>query len=104
MAFPDLTPGLHSAVFSVFGEPVVVNGVTATGVFTAAHEAVDVSAGVPVSSTQPVLEMREQDMPEGIEEGDAVTVRGVSYVVADVRPDGYGVLKLLLHKASKHDG
>jgi len=103
MVFADLTPGLHSVVFGTFGEPVVVNGVKTTGIFMAAYESVDVSAGVPVSSVQPVLELREKDAP-GVEEGDAVTVRGVFYVVADVQADGHGVLKLFLHKAGNHGG
>jgi hypothetical protein len=103
MAFADLTVGLHSAVFGTFGEPVVVNGVPATGVFMAAHESVDVSTGTPVSTVQPVLEVKERDFPDGIEEGDVVNVRCVSYVVADVRPDGHGVLKLFLHKAHHDD-
>ena len=103
MAFADLTTGLHSAVFCIFVEPVVVNGVSATGVFMAAHESVDVSTGMPVSTVQPVLEVKERDFPVGIEEGDAVNVRCVSYVVADVQPDGHGVLKLFLHRRN-HDG
>jgi len=102
MVFADLTPGLHSAVFRSFGEPVVVNGVAVTGIFMVAHESVDVSTGVPVSTVQPVLELREKDA-SGVEEGDAVVVRGVSYVAVDVRPDGYGVLKLFLHKVGSHD-
>ncbi|WP_298034809.1 hypothetical protein [uncultured Desulfovibrio sp.] len=102
MAFADLTTGLHAAVFGTFGEPVVVNGIPATGVFMAAHESVDVSTGTPVSTVQPVLEVKERDCPD-VEEGDAVNVRGVAYVVADVRPDGHGILKLFLHRTN-HDG
>ena len=104
MVFADLTPCLHTAVFGTFGEPVVVNGVKATGIFMAVYESVDVSTGVPISSARPALEVTERDLPDGVEEGDAVTVRGVSYVVADVQPDGHGMLKLFLHKAGNHDG
>ena len=68
----------------------------------AAHEAVDASTGVPVSTVQPVLELQEQDVPGGLEEGDAVMIRGISYVVADVRPDGHSILKLFLHKADNY--
>ena len=31
-------------------------------------------------------------------EGDAVTVQGQLYLIVEVRPDGHGFLKLLLHK------
>lgn len=103
MAFADLTMGLHAAVFGTFGEPVVVNGVPATGIFMAAHESVDVSTGIPVSAVQPVLEVKERDLPDGVDEGDTVNVRCVSYVVADVQPDGHGVLKLFLHRMNHDD-
>jgi len=102
MSYKKLTAGMYATVFDVFGEPVSVNGVAATGIFKAEYEAVDVSTGVPVSTVQPVLELREQDA-RGVEEGDMVVANGMAYVVADVRPDGYGVLKLFLHKASNHD-
>jgi len=101
MSYTDLTADMYAAVFGTFGEPVVVNGVAATGIFKVAYESVDVSTGVPVASVQPVLELREKEAPD-VEEGDAVAVRGMSYVVADVHPDGYGVLKLFLHKAGTH--
>jgi hypothetical protein len=103
MAFADLTLGVHAAVFGIFGEPVVVNGVPATGIFMAAHESVDVSTGISVSTVQPMLEVRECDFPNGVEKGDAVNVRCVAYVVADVQPDGHGVLKLFLHRTRHED-
>lgn len=101
MSFAVLTRQLHTTVFDTFGEPVIVNGIPMTGIFMAAHEAVDVSTETPVSTVQPVLEVRTKDLPDGVEESDSVEVRGLSYVVADVQPDGYGILKLLLHKV-KH--
>ena len=69
-----------------------------TGVFTAAHQDVDASTGVPVSMVQPVLEVRQTDLPATPTEGDAVTVQGVLYLIVEVRPDGHGFLKLMLHK------
>jgi hypothetical protein len=102
MSFADLANGMHGAVFGSIGEPVYMNGIAVTGIFKAEHESVDVSTGVPVSSVQPVLEIREKDAP-GVEEGDSVVARGIPYVVTDVRPDGHDVLKLFLHKAGSHD-
>jgi hypothetical protein len=99
MSFADLTKTMHGAVFGSIGEPVVVNGTAVTGIFKADYEALDVSSGVPVSTVQPVLEVREYELLDGVEEGDAVVVQGKTYVVADVRPDGHGVLKLFLHKS-----
>lgn len=77
---------------------------TVTGLFKADHEAVDARAGVPVSSVQPVLELRACDVPGGVDEGDAVQVQGRCYRVTDVRPDGHGTLKLLLHAVGARHG
>ena len=46
----------------------------------------------------PVLEVRQTDLPAIPTEGDAVTVQGVLYLIVEVRPDGHGFLKLMLHK------
>ena len=74
-----------------------------TGIFKADADAVDVSAGGPVSTVQPVLELREADMSASVEEGDAVIVQQRRYSIVDVRPDGHGVLKLLLHQEQFHE-
>ena len=102
--FSDLTKALSSAVLTTFGEPVVFHiegqaeALQGCGVFTAMHQDVDASTGVPVSMVQPVLEVRQTDLPVIPTEGDAVTVQGVLYLIVDVRPDGHGFLKLMLHK------
>lgn len=102
--FADLTRQMSATVLATFGEPVVfhIEGLAApidgTGVFTAAHQDVDASTGVPVSMVQPVLEVRQSDLPATPTDGDAVTVQGVLYLIVEVRPDGHGFLKLILHK------
>ena len=102
--FGDLTRAMSSIVLTTFGEPVVFHlegqaaPIDGTGVFTAIHQDVDASTGVPVSSVQPVLEVRQVDLPATPTEGDAVTVQGVLYLIVEVRPDGHGFLKLMLHK------
>ena len=102
--FGDLTRAMSAIVLTTFGEPVVFHlegqaaPIDGTGVFTAIHQDVDASTGVPVSMVQPVLEVRQADLPATPTEGDAVTVQGVLYLIVDVRPDGHGFLKLMLHK------
>ena len=102
--FGEMTKALSAIVLTTFGEPVVFHlegqgmPIDSTGVFTAQHQAVDASTGVAVSTVQPVLEVRQADLPALPTEGDAVTVQGVLYLIVDVRPDGHGFLKLMLHK------
>ena len=107
--FGDLTRAMSSIVLTTFGEPVVFHlegqpqALAGRGVFTAAHQEVDASTGVPVSMVQPVLEVRQADLPATPTEGDAVTVQGVLYLIVEVRPDGHGFLKLMLHKGGGHE-
>ena len=102
--FGEMTQALSAIVLTTFGEPVVfhLEGQTApiesTGVFTAMHQAIDASTGVAVSTVQPLLEVVAANLPGPLTEGDAVMVRGVLYLIVDVRPDGHGFLKLMLHK------
>ena len=100
----EMTKALSAIVLTTFGEPVVFHiegqpqALAGRGVFTAMHQEVDANTGVPVSSVQPVLEVRQVDLPATPTEGDAVTVQGVLYLIVEVRPDGHGSLKLMLHK------
>lgn len=104
--FSDLTRAMSSVVLNAFGEPVVfrlegrAEALPGRGVFTAAHQEVDARTGVAVSMVQPVLEVRQSDLPDTPTEGDAVTVQGVRYLIVEVRPDGHGFLKLMLHKGA----
>jgi len=95
---------VSSAVLATFAEPVelFLEGQAAPavvrGIFVPAHQEVDVRTGVPVASVQPVLEVWAEHLPATPTEGDAVVVRGVRYTIVEVRPDGIGFLKLMLHK------
>lgn len=107
--FGDLTQAMSAIVLTTFGEPVVFHlegqaeALPGRGVFSAAYQEVDASTGVPVSMAQPVLEVRQADLPATPTEGDAVTVQGVLYLIVEVRPDGHGFLKLMLHKGGGHE-
>ncbi len=108
--FGDLTRAMSAIVLTTFGEPVVFHlegqaeALPGRGVFTAAHQELDASTGVPVSMVQPVLEVRQADLPVTPTEGDAVTVQGVLYLIVEVRPDGHGFLKLMLHRGAQGGG
>lgn len=58
--------------------------------------------GVPgVTTRKPELDVRAAQLPAGITpaQGDQVVVRGVTYTVSDVRPDGMGLYTLGLNEA-----
>lgn len=105
MSFAKLTRHMAVVVFGILGEPVTLlpedaDPFVVTGLFKADHEEIDVSTGIPISSVQPVLEVRALDAGD-IEEGDRAEVQGVLYQIVDVRPDGHGTLKVFLHKISQ---
>ncbi len=107
--FGDLTQAMSAIVLTTFGEPVVFHiegqpqAMAGRGGFTALQQEVDASTGVPVSMVQPLLEVRQSDLPANPTEGDAVTVQGVLDLIVEVRPDGHGFLNLMLHKGGGHE-
>lgn len=54
-----------------------------------------------ITSRKPELDIRASQVPAGVtpKQGDQVAVRGVTYTVADVRPDGVGLITLELSEA-----
>ena len=91
-----------TALMTVMAEAVTLHvegvDIPARGVFVAEFESLDVDAGVPVSTVQPMLEVAAFDVPVEPTQGDEVTVRGQKYMIVDARPDGHDFIKLLLHR------
>ena len=91
-----------TALMTVMAEAVTLHvegvDIPARGVFVAEFESLDVDAGVPVSTVQPMLEVAAFDVPVVPTQGDEVTVRGQKYMIVDARPDGHDFIKLLLHR------
>lgn len=96
---------LHAqrAALAAFGEParLAIDGqaVEITAIFVAAHEMVEIVADAPVSTTRPVLSVLRADLPVDPVEGDEAEVRGRRYRIVDARPDGLGMVKLILQEA-----
>jgi hypothetical protein len=72
--------------------------VTIAAVFDEDYQATDLTTG-EISDLGPVLGLRVSDLPAAPAVGDAVSIAGVAYSVADVRPDGEGGAVLPLHEA-----
>ena len=68
-------------------------------IFDAEHLALASLAEVALSTASPQLLCRAADLPAGAAAGDTVTVAGASYVARDIRPDGTGVVTVLLEEA-----
>jgi len=93
----------QQAALATFGEPVTLvidgNPLPVVGIFVAAHEAVEFAGDAAVSTVRPLLTVQAEALPTLPVEGDEAEIRGNRYVVADVRPDGFGMVKLFLQEA-----
>ena len=99
----DLAAMVGSAARDAFGttvlyRPQVGDPVTITAIFHAEHAEAGLAGGVPVTTTAPVLDVLLADLPAEPEEGDTLTVTGTDYRVVDIRTDGMGGAKLILHR------
>lgn len=101
---------------AVFGEPVTYLSAVGgqfqiTGVFDEAYleltpmgrgpglasEAFAFGSPGAISTEMPVLGVQMSQFPIPPAQGDQLTVRGNTYAVKEVRPDGHGAAKLLLN-------
>ena len=83
---------------TVLYRPQVGDPVTIAAIFHAEHAEAGLAGGVPVTTTAPVLDVLLADLPAEPEEGDTLTVTGTDYRVVDIRTDGMGGAKLILHR------
>ena len=77
--------GKYDAVFG-FAESVTGPSGVMLGIFSNEYYQAE-GGSVMVSSSYPVLRTRDAD---AMDQGDAVTIRSVSFVVVEVKPNGYG--------------
>lgn len=102
----DLANRALTAVVQVMGdrEPFTFyhrgQSAAARAVFQDAHVGLDPDTGIQVRSTQPVILLRQGDLPFKLQQGDEVEARGVLYKVRDVQPDGHSGTMVMLHRTS----
>jgi len=88
---------------SALGETVTYtpqggDAVSLQGIFTADYYAALEGGELQVASTKPAVSLPVADVPNAAQ-GDGVTVQGTAYTVAEVQPDGMGMVALILHEA-----
>ena len=89
-----MTISVERAFFMDFGTVATIGAASVMGVFDCATA---VEFGILGSG--PKFLCKASDVP-GIAFGQAVTIESVSYAVTEVRPDGTGLVELILDKAS----
>lgn len=104
MTWKESASALADACATTFGESVQFSPKagggphTITGIFDENHVAVEVDAGVPVSSVGPSLGVVRAELPVAPVIGDTWTVRSKDYRCTDVQPDSEGHVLLLLQE------
>ena len=75
-------------------------GEDVTGIFTSAHTVAAAGEWSGVSTVAPVLTLAESGLPAGAGQGDTVTRQtdAALYRVADIQPDGSGLVRLILER------
>lgn len=89
-----------SAFFSTaeFGTPCTLNGVSVAAIFDNASALASVGP-YGMASTQPMLTLATADVPAD-PIGKAATVNATNYLIAAHEPDGSGISRLLLERAT----
>jgi len=105
MAWADMANRMLGVAVRTFNEVGVVytpaggSPLSLMAVFDDAHLRVDPGTGAPISSTNPIMGIRNSDLPAAPRKGDTVLVRGVRYRVIEAQPDGVAGSLLELQEA-----
>lgn len=99
----DQAGSVLDACMNAFAEPVEYTpsggSVTSTsGIFDNQSEFVDPDTGAIVTSSEPILGVKDANLPRAPLEEDTLVVRSQNYRVIQVIKDGHGGSKLRLHK------
>ncbi len=103
MDWPSLAGSIQTTGQAIIGEPATYTPAdgspeSITGVFDGVSLEVDVGTGLAIQSTEPALTVRLAALAVQPTEGDAITVRGTNYTIAEIHPDGQGDARLKLEE------
>jgi hypothetical protein len=85
---------LGEVLFTDFAEPLTITPANGTpygvdGFFVEAYQEIDVSSGVPVTSTNPRARLIQRSLKAPLGPQDKITARGQVYEVIAYQPTGY---------------
>lgn len=103
MDWPTLAAKVQTVAQAIQGESVTYTPAggapeSVTGIFDGVSVEVDMEQGLSVQSTDPSLSVHLADLAVEPTVGDAITVRGVSYTIAEIHPDGQGDARFKLEE------
>lgn len=93
--FAAIESRINDSVFKhLANREATLNGVTVSGIFDDAYSAAMIG-DVGMENTQPMFTLKTS-LVIGDPVGQTITIDGIGYMVANHRPDGSGVSRLLL--------
>ena len=103
MGWTDLTTRIQQAGQTTFGETVTFTPTSGTpeavtGIFDAEHHFQEVMGEKLIETSRPRLVVRSAALSADPVRTNTVAVRGVTYTVLEVQPDGQGDIELILEK------
>lgn len=97
MDFQALQTRTNTAALAAFGAAIVLDGDVVQGDFHAPADQVFLD-GVSAIAARPQVVLADADVPAA-PVGKPCTAGGASWIVADARPDGFGLTTLFLERA-----
>jgi hypothetical protein len=99
----NLTAQVMDKCLGTFGEEVIytaedIGPVRINAIFDNEFQTIDPQSGAVVISTQPIIGVKDADLPQAPSKGDLVQIRGVDYRIVDHQQDGQAGSRLFLHK------
>lgn len=97
----DFAERIQNAGQQKLGEPVTYTPhlgtpESITGIFTGAAVRVELEGDTAVESSRPVLSVHLDDLAVAPVRGGGIVVRGTSYLIREIQPDGEGDADLVL--------
>lgn len=106
MSFKDQLNTDINSVFineNEFAEEIIIKPANSdpdyvySGIFDSAYELVNIDTEADISSINPVVQVKENDLPQQIVQEDIISIRGVDYIVTDTQSDGVGIMLIILN-------
>jgi len=104
VAWLDLAELVQDATRSIFAEEATYtvplgSPVLISGEYDAAAVQVEIDSGVAVQTVGPRIAVQLAEIPGGVVAvGAGIQVRGISYTVTEIEPDGHGMALLKLRR------
>lgn len=94
----DVAMGAFNVTNSATFHPAKGASFTARAIWDGLYQAVDPETNAVVTSTQPRIDVKLNDLEQEPKLGDRVEIKNIMYDIIELQKDGQGAATLMLHK------